>query len=170
MSDPHHLVLASPRTLSPFTCTRRTEDGSIRLILAGELDLAVRPFFETALADAQTDAERVLLDLRALTLIDCANLFLIFTAAERSHREEWVLTLLSPRGQVRRVLDLVGVPRGSAVSDHEELPGSEIEDDGMSHHAEMNGQPPEVAAPPLWRRGRPSRRAPGVPPKPITSP
>jgi anti-anti-sigma factor len=106
-----------------FTWTRRAESGgSISLILAGELDLAARAYFATALHDAQGDSNRVVLDLRALTLIDCSALFVLFTAAERSRRDGAVLILRNPRRQVRRVLDLVGVPAGVVVLDHEDLP------------------------------------------------
>lgn len=122
---PAKRALSPPAPPSGFTSTRRAESGSIRLILAGELDLAFRPAFETAVADAQTDSDRVLLDMRALTLIDCANLAVVFNAAERSRRDESVLILLSPRDQVRRVLDLLGAPPGAAVLDHEELPSRE---------------------------------------------
>jgi anti-anti-sigma factor len=131
MSDPH-LPFRSPspeRAVaaaepSGVSWTRLAESGgSIRLVLAGELDLATRGHFETALADAQDDSDRVLLDLGALTLIDCANLFVVFAAGERSRREEATVILLKPRGQVRRVLDLVGTPAGVANQDHEDLPG-----------------------------------------------
>jgi anti-anti-sigma factor len=99
-----------------FSCTRRAEGrGSIRLVLAGELDLSARAHFEQALADAQADASRVILDLQALTLIDCASLSVIFNAAIEAHRRNAVLILLDPRGQVRRVLDLTGAPEGAAV-------------------------------------------------------
>lgn len=132
-------VLSPPDPPSGFTWTRRAASGSIRLILAGELDLAFRPSFEAAMADAQTDSDRVLLDLRALTLIDCANLAVVFSAAERSRLDESVLVLLDPRGQVRRVLDLLGAPPGAAVLDHDDLPN------------------------PSRSTGRPSRRPPGHP-------
>jgi anti-anti-sigma factor len=99
-----------------FSYTRRAEsEGWIRLMLAGELDLAARPHFEQALNDAQGDASRVLLDLRALTLIDCASLAVVFNAAASARRDDAVLILLDPRGQVRRVLDLTGAPDGVAV-------------------------------------------------------
>ncbi|HEY6730899.1 MAG TPA: STAS domain-containing protein [Solirubrobacterales bacterium] len=99
-----------------FSCTRRAESGgSIRLVLAGELDLSVCAQFEQALSDAQADAMRVVLDLRALTLIDCASLSIIFDAAVETRRTGSVLILLDPRGQVRRVLDLTGAPNGVAV-------------------------------------------------------
>lgn len=99
-----------------FSCTRRAEGrGSIRLVLAGELDLSARAHFEGALKDAQADASRVILDLQALTLIDCASLSVVFDAAFEAHRRNTVLILLDPRGQVRRVLDLTGAPKGVAV-------------------------------------------------------
>jgi anti-anti-sigma factor len=99
-----------------FSCTRRAEGrNSIRLVLAGELDLSARTHFEQALRDAQTDASRVTLDLQALTLIDCASLSVVFDAAIEARRRDAVLILLDPRGQVRRVLDLTGVPDGVAV-------------------------------------------------------
>lgn len=99
-----------------FSCTRRAEGrGSIRLVLAGELDLSARAHFEQALRDAQADAGRVVLDLQALTLIDCASLSVVFDAAVEARRGDAVLILLDPRGQVRRVLDLTGAPDGVAV-------------------------------------------------------
>ena len=108
-----------------FTCTRRAEGrSSIRLVLAGELDLSSRGHFKQALTDAQSDASRVVLDLQALTLIDCAALSVVFDAAVEARRHDAVLILLEPRGQVRRVLDLTGAPDGVAVlerSDSEPL-------------------------------------------------
>ena len=102
--------------------TRRAEPGrSIRLVLAGELDLAAKLYFEAALDSAQTDARRVLLDLNALTLIDGACLDTIFAAGRRARREDAELILLRPRGQVRRVLDLVGAPAGVSVLDRSDL-------------------------------------------------
>ena len=99
-----------------FLSSRRAEaGGAIRLVLAGELDLAAKPEFEAALGAAQADSDRVLLDLSALTLIDCAALSTIYAAAERGRGEEAVLILVGPRGQVRRLLDLTGPPAGVSV-------------------------------------------------------
>ena len=111
-----------------FSCTRRAEGrDAIRLVLVGELDLSARPHFEQALRDAQTDASRVTLDLRALTLIDCASLSVVLEGGLEARRRDAVLILLDPRGQVRRVLDLIGAPDGVAVlerSDSEPLTAS----------------------------------------------
>jgi len=105
-----------------FSCSRRAESGGqVRLVLAGELDLASRAHFKQALSDALSDGARVLLDLRALTLIDCASLSVVFDAALDAHRGGVVLILLEPRGQVRRVLDLVGAPAGVAMLESSDL-------------------------------------------------
>lgn len=127
-TSPAPLTSSSGPGLRPpplFSCTRRAEGrGSIRLVLAGELDLSARAHFEQALTDAQADASRVVLDLQALTLIDCASLSVVFNAAIEARRRNAVLVLLDPRGQVRRVLDLTGAPEGVAVlerSDREPL-------------------------------------------------
>jgi anti-anti-sigma factor len=99
-----------------FLSSRRAETGgAIRLVLAGELDLAARPEFKAALDAAQADSDRVLLDLSALTLIDCAALSAIFAAAEHGRRQEAVLILIEPQGQVRRLLDLIGPPPGVSI-------------------------------------------------------
>jgi anti-anti-sigma factor len=107
---------------SSFSWTRMAESGgTIRLVLAGELDLAARGHLESALADAQSDSARVVLDLSALTLVDCASLEVIFTAAERCREGGGVLVLRHPRGQVRRVLDLIDPPIGVAVLDRSDF-------------------------------------------------
>ncbi len=112
-----------PPSTFRFTCCRRAESGGlIRLLLAGELDLATLPDFRSALDDAQTDSDRVLLDLGALTLIDCAAIAILFAAAGRSRREGSVLILLSPHGQVRRVLRLVGAPAEITVGSRGDFP------------------------------------------------
>jgi anti-anti-sigma factor len=119
---------ALPDTKAPavrFSCSRRAESGAlIRLLLAGELDLAGSGEFLTALDGAQEDSDRVLLDLRALTLIDCAGLAVLFAAARRARLERTALILMSPRGQVRRLLDLVGTPANATVLDDDGLPGT----------------------------------------------
>jgi anti-anti-sigma factor len=120
------VALAEPPPL-PFSSTRRTESGgSIRLILAGELDLAARPQLITALDGAQADSDRVVLDLAALILIDCACLFVVFAAAARSARERAALILFNPQDPVRRIFDLVGMPAGVMILDSGDLPYDDV--------------------------------------------
>jgi anti-sigma B factor antagonist len=105
-----------------FHCSRRAEGGGvIRILLAGELDLAATPYLGTALDGAQDDSDRVMLDLRALTLIDCAGLALLYGAGERARREGSTLTLKNSRGQVSRLLDLLGVPDDVTVVDEDDV-------------------------------------------------
>ena len=115
---------AAPPPPAPFfNCSRRAERGGlIRLLLCGELDLLAVPRFRAALAEAQGDSDRVLLDLTALTLIDCAALAVLYAAAARRRREGAALIFLAPGGQVRRVLELVGMPDGVTVVDSGDLP------------------------------------------------
>jgi anti-anti-sigma factor len=116
-------LLPPPQPPPLFMANRRVEPGgSIYLLVAGELDLPVQRHFESALAEAQDDSDRVLLDLSALTFIDCACLATLFIAAMRGRRDQAALILLAPRGQVRRLLDVVGAPPGVAVLDHGDLP------------------------------------------------
>jgi anti-anti-sigma factor len=105
-----------------FISSRRAEAGSIRLVCTGELDLASRQLFETDLGEAQDDSEQVVLDLKALTFIDCACIAALFAAAKRGRPGSTSLVLLCPRGQVRRMFDLVGSPTGVTVLDHDEHP------------------------------------------------
>jgi stage II sporulation protein AA (anti-sigma F factor antagonist) len=101
-----------------FMSTRRAESGgSIRLIFAAELDLAARSHFQAALDAAQGDSRHILLDLTALTFLDCACLASLFGAARRGRREGAQLVLYEPTGQVRRLLELTGTPAGFSVLD-----------------------------------------------------
>lgn len=101
-----------------FISSRRAEaGGSVRLVCAGELDLASRKLFENDLDDAQGRSEQVVLDLKALTFIDCACIATLFAAAKRGRSGSTALVLLCPRGQVRRMIDLVGSPTGVTIVD-----------------------------------------------------
>jgi anti-anti-sigma regulatory factor len=105
------------------TSARRAGAGdSIRSLLEGELDLTAREAFESAPAGALDDSDRIVADLAAPTLLDWSARSVIFTAAERSRDDGALMILVSPRGQVRRLLDLVGAPAGVAVLDHDDLP------------------------------------------------
>ncbi len=115
-------AVPSPNPPALFMSSRRAETGgSIRLVLAGELDLAVGTRLESDLEEAQDGSDRVLLDLRALSFVDCACIATFFAAARRARRDGAVLILLGPIGQVRRLLDLIGPPPGVAVLEHGDL-------------------------------------------------
>lgn len=114
-------VLPPPKSPVQFISSAAKVGDSVRLILAGELDLSVRNRFDADVAEVQGRSGRVLLDLRSLTFIDCACLAVLFAAGKRARREQAALILLGPSGQVRRLLDLVGPPPGVTVLEHGDL-------------------------------------------------
>ncbi|HET9197271.1 MAG TPA: STAS domain-containing protein [Solirubrobacterales bacterium] len=77
--------------------------------MSGELDRAVCCEFEARLAEAVRASATATLDLRRLTFMDSAG-YAVLVAAARTSRPEARLVLTGCRGQVRRLLDLVGLP------------------------------------------------------------
>ncbi|MDA0167253.1 STAS domain-containing protein [Solirubrobacter ginsenosidimutans] len=60
--------------------------ATIRLLPAGELDLATAPDLDRALRAAQQRASDVTLDLRDLGFMDCSSLVLLTAACDRARR------------------------------------------------------------------------------------
>lgn len=93
-----------------FECSYKLDArGSASLELSGELDLAVCREFETQLAEAQRASAVVTLDLRRLTFMDSAG-YAVLVMAARNSRPDARLILTGCRGQVSRLLNLVGLP------------------------------------------------------------
>ena len=93
-----------------FECKCKLEaTGSACLELSGELDHADCGVFETRLAEAMRASATATLDLRRLTFMDSAG-YAVLVAAARASRAEGRLILTGCRGQVSRLLDLVGLP------------------------------------------------------------
>lgn len=80
------------------------------MVLSGELDLAGCRLFESRLAEAQRASEVVNLDLSRLAFMDTAGYAVLFEAARRTSEPESRLVLVGCNGQVKRLLDLVGLP------------------------------------------------------------
>jgi anti-sigma B factor antagonist len=62
-------------------------DGSIRVALSGELDIATATEFDRALRTAQRRARSVTLDLRRLSFMDCCGLAALMAAASRARAD-----------------------------------------------------------------------------------
>lgn len=93
-----------------FECASKLDaQGSASLELSGELDGAVCREFETQLAEAQRASAVVTLDLRRLTFMDSAG-YAVLVVAARNSRSDARLILTGCRGQVSRLLNLVGLP------------------------------------------------------------
>jgi anti-sigma B factor antagonist len=84
-------------------------DGTARVVVQGELDLAAAPMLRDALDGLRRDARSTVLDLRGLTFMDSSGLRVLLEAGR--HREAgWGVTLLLPAGgPVWRVIAISGV-------------------------------------------------------------
>jgi len=67
--------------------------GRVRVTLGGELDLFSRPALAHALDRAERSGKDVIVDLSALSFMDCAGLALVRRAQERTDA-----ALVAPRG------------------------------------------------------------------------
>jgi anti-sigma B factor antagonist len=87
-------------------------DGSIAVVLEGELDLDVCDSLERALEALSTETgEHLVLDLRALRFMDSTGLRAIVSMARRVERQGGSLRLIQGPAQVRRVFELTGMDR-----------------------------------------------------------
>jgi anti-sigma B factor antagonist len=79
------------------------------LAFVGELDLASAPLAGGELRDAGALGDVVVLDLLALSFIDCAGLRVLLAADARLRQTGGRLVIVHSSRQVRRLFDLTGV-------------------------------------------------------------
>lgn len=84
-------------------------EGSARVVLHGELDIAGVPLLEGEWERIeQRGKQLVTLDLKGLTFIDAAGLGAILSAADRASEAGRTLSLANAGRAVRRIFDLTG--------------------------------------------------------------
>ena len=83
------------------------DDGRIRVLLRGELDLAGAPTVSRHLRTLRERGETVLLDLDELAFIDMSGLRAILAAAEAASRDGGAFSVTRGSASVRRLTDLV---------------------------------------------------------------
>jgi anti-anti-sigma factor len=84
--------------------------GAPGLALRGELDLATAGGFEDRLQRAVLEsAGAFVVDLGALAFMDSSGVNALLRARSRLGREERALVVVCPPGNVRRVLEVIGV-------------------------------------------------------------
>src|SRR5690349_4693528 len=95
----------------PFTVERQQSDGTVRVILRGELDMETGPRAEEELRRAEADRPPLLvLDLRDVTFFDSTGLQLVLDADVRAREEgRRFLIALAADGEPRRILELAEV-------------------------------------------------------------
>jgi anti-anti-sigma factor len=83
-------------------------DGTVRLVLAGELDLNTAAWLGERIRRVEADRpETLVLDLRGLGFMDSSGLRELFAAQRRAHREGRRLILVKGSRPIDRVLELV---------------------------------------------------------------
>ena len=95
-----------------FACVRvDAGDGSARLALSGELDVATTAELDRALRDAQQRADLVTLDLRRLTFMDCQGLAVLISAATRARESGDRFRVVRGPPCIDRLFELAGADR-----------------------------------------------------------
>lgn len=101
----------TPVSQSPnFTCqTQVVCPGTVRVIAAGELDLASTPLLEAELSAVDEHATVVILDLSRLTFMDSSGLQLIVHTQRRLTEAHRTLKLIRGSSQIQRLFLLSGL-------------------------------------------------------------
>src|SRR4051794_27521893 len=95
----------------PFTVERQQFNGTVRVVIRGELDMETGPRAEEELRRAEDDQPPVLvLDLREVTFFDSTGLQLVLDADVRAREEgRSFVVLVAPESEPRRILELAEV-------------------------------------------------------------
>lgn len=89
---------------------RHGERGTLRLMLSGELDLAVADRLRIRLQQLARNHATVILDLSDLQFIDSTGLQVLVTSFNDAAHNGWHLSIDSNlTSQVRRIIELVGL-------------------------------------------------------------
>jgi anti-anti-sigma factor len=89
---------------------RLDKDGALRLVLRGELDLAVADALTQRLSELKQYTSSVRLDVAGLEFMDSSGLRAVIMALAESRRDGWQLEIVDEvTAPVARLIDLVGV-------------------------------------------------------------
>jgi anti-anti-sigma factor len=93
-----------------LTYELRADSRDRRLVLHGEIDLAVRDELRAILEHAIRRSHRVTeVDLHDVTFLDCSGIGVLVAANTTAHRHRRSVIVTYPRGIVRRVLEITDV-------------------------------------------------------------
>ena len=94
----------------PFKVERQQSNGTLRVVIRGELDMETGPRAEEELRRAEDDRPPVLvLDLREVSFFDSTGLQHELDADVRAREEGRTFVVLPGEGEARRVLELAEV-------------------------------------------------------------
>lgn len=92
-----------------FSCTARRVADRLVLTVAGEVDLAAYPRFESEVALAWDGLTDLVVDCSGVTFLDSMGLRVLVHAMQRAADNGRSVHLAAPSRPVLRVLDLAGV-------------------------------------------------------------
>jgi anti-anti-sigma factor len=96
--------------MTPFRIDVQRDQGTIRIVVAGELDMETGPRLHEELDRAcAAGPERLVLDLRPVSFFDSTGLQLVLDAEVRCRRNGTRFIVLPGDGEPRRVLELAEV-------------------------------------------------------------
>jgi len=101
----------TPTMIKPslFEIQNEWDGERVRIVTAGELDLATSPQLEQEMrAVLARGAKRVTIDLTKLTFVDSSGLRVLIGLYERSTQDGWELALTYPSEQARAVFRISG--------------------------------------------------------------
>jgi anti-anti-sigma factor len=104
--------------LPGFRCTVRESGRDTAWVrVVGEVDIATAPQLEQTLRKAQFRAQRVVLDLRELTFMDCAGVHVILDASNHARLAGGQLLLVRGPSHVDRLFTLTGTSDAVEIVD-----------------------------------------------------
>jgi anti-anti-sigma factor len=109
-----HVQTAADRAGDSLSLTRsNTSHGAVRLTASGEIDICnvdrLRTTIETIVNDPAT--ERLTVDLADLDYIDSMGVSALIAGLRLSQQNGTALSVVNPRGEVLRVLQILGLDR-----------------------------------------------------------
>src|SRR3954454_8977448 len=94
----------------PFTIEREHSNGTVRVVVRGELDMETGPHADEELRLAEAERPAVLvLDLRGVAFFDSTGLQLVLDADVRAREEGRTFIVAPGDGEPRRILELAEV-------------------------------------------------------------
>jgi len=101
-----------------FSVEQSADARGAVLTLSGELDLSSAPELEQAISEAKPDSgRRLLFDLSTLGFMDSTGVSVLIAAKQDADAGGWLVAVRRPNGQVRRLLELVGLLERLEVED-----------------------------------------------------
>jgi anti-sigma B factor antagonist len=123
MDKPGHFTITRERDTADRDGADRTR---IRLVLAGEFDLAARDALDGALASALRAGD-VVIDMRDVTFLDCSGIGALTRGLRQAWRDERALQVVNADRTVQQMLDLTGLTQELIVLESAHRPTSPLQ-------------------------------------------